>query len=288
MDKVQAVMGVAELVFRKIKAFFEELVVWLGFLLQWDDILWMHRVLKTIIKATGAYAVSSIESLRVAVATTFDGAIAPVKEAAGLRPTGRSIGERAQDENRKDNSHRSPRLNWRSYHFKNGVKDANSVIPTFTVPTKQESLLTKLVDWPTLIYDRDSIFALNPIVLIQKVLAICTSEVLQSAKNVVLANLDIAEWSIQETMDALDSFWIQFPIISWMYQKTTGETLTILGVLCLVCAIPATISYELVKRVAPFPQDARLDQLRLRASPRASLRFQTTDSGVWTDSTCFP
>lgn len=276
IDTVQAVMGAVELVFQKIKVFFKELVAWLGFLFQWDDILRTHRVLKTIIKATGAYAVSSIESLKVTVATTLDGATAVVKEAAGLKPTGQSIGKRVQDESGKDNSHRSPQSNWGSHHFKNGVKDANSVIPAFTVPTQQESLLTKLIDLAkaegtvlvdaaselkTLISERDSIFALDPVALIQKVLAICTSVVLQSAKNVVLAILDIAEWFIQETIDALDSSWIEFPVISWMYQKITGEKLTILDVLCLVCAIPATISYKLFKGVAPFPQDARLDQL---------------------------
>jgi len=49
VDCISAVVRAVEFVFHKIKVFSEDLIKWLGFIFEWQDILRTHQVVKKIL-----------------------------------------------------------------------------------------------------------------------------------------------------------------------------------------------------------------------------------------------
>jgi hypothetical protein len=118
---------------------------------------------------------------------------------------------------------------------------------------------------------------------------------LKGAETVVIAILDAAKTAVAGLL-SLVAQPIDIPIISWLYKYVItsplppfqpGDDLTILDLLCLVLAVPATILYKLLMGCAPFTSDMLswleghpLPWLGLGAGASLS-RPDSTSSDVW-------
>jgi len=84
--------------------------------------------------------------------------------------------------------------------------------------------------------------AISDFLNLVKDLAIIVVEVVEA---IALAVLDMAGECLAALQGILN-YPIQIPVISWLYQKISGHPLTLMDVLCLVMAIPATLLYKLI------------------------------------------
>jgi hypothetical protein len=288
VDTAQAVLGVMQVVFQKLKVAYNDLVSWLGFVFDWQDILRTKAAIKGIYKLWTAHVVASLDSLRTSSDAMFDGLSKRVTEMAGMKPIGRTTATVLDDP--KSQTSGSPQSNWGTYHFKNGANASKAeYIPSTNISSQCDSLLAKLQEvadrevndvkeavdsFKTDVADRLS--ELDPVDAVKKTLALCSVVLLKTAKNVLAAILDLVQAILQAVLEGVDSP-IDIPVITWLYEKVTGDKgMSVLDLFCLICAIPSTVIYKLISGKAPFPDDTitkdlqRLQNLSLktRVAPR--------------------
>jgi hypothetical protein len=145
---------------------------------------------------------------------------------------------------------KSPQSNWATYHFKNGAGTAESTIKESSMSESEwDNLMATL---KTIVEQEKGdimdavekvqtqvlakLSGMDPFDAMRKVLVICSVVMLKSAKNLIVALLDILESFVKSLLDGLDKP-LDFPVLSWMYEKVARHPLTVLDVMCLICAI---------------------------------------------------
>ncbi len=264
LGTVNAVMGAVELVLAKIKVFFEDLVAWLGFLFDWDDILRTHSVMKHMFHLYADDAFNAIERLKTGVQETLDGLSDKLVEAAGFETTANHTVAGFQNGDPGAGQRNSPQANWGVFHFKSGQDSATSTSDPPPIDGTGSSLLANLKDLAlnekdaiTLAISRaqevlDHALTTNPLEALTKLLATVGSLLLTTTKNLSVALLDAVQYLFKSTMASLDAP-LNIPVLSWVYRKITrGSELSILDAACLICAIPATLTCKLVTGSTPF------------------------------------
>lgn len=78
---------------------------------------------------------------------------------------------------------------------------------------------------------------------------------LQGLKEITLVILGLLEDAIQGLQSVLNAS-RDIPVISYIYKLMTGDDLSILDLLCLIFAVPATILYKVIFGSAPFSSDS--------------------------------
>ncbi|KAK5655522.1 hypothetical protein OQA88_5453 [Cercophora sp. LCS_1] len=279
METVDAVMGAVELVLSKIKVFFEDVIAWLGFLFDWDDILRTHSVMKHMFKLYADDAFNAIEHLKTSMAKTLDSAAQALPAAAGFKTNADHSVDTLQNGDRGASARNTPQANWGMFHLKSGQASATTNSdPPPPIDDTFSSLLANLKalaldekEAITTAMDRakevlDNALTMNPLEILTKLLATVGSLVLTTTKNLGLAFLDAVQYLFKSTMATLDAT-LSIPVISWVYRKITkGTELSILDAACLVCAIPATLTSKLVTGATPFSSSLSRDLLATTTS----------------------
>jgi hypothetical protein len=91
------------------------------------------------------------------------------------------------------------------------------------------------------------------------VLQAALDTVLDLGRDVLEALLDAAARAVTALRELLEAP-IEVPVLSWLFRKLTGQPLSVLGLFCLLLAVPATLLYKLIfggkDARAPFtPED---------------------------------
>ena len=89
------------------------------------------------------------------------------------------------------------------------------------------------------------------------------------AEDLIVALLDAAGGAVTTFRDILD-YQLDIPILSWIYFELTGSSLTLLDLMCLILAIPATLIYKLIwggEKASPPFDDQLTTQLTQTAFP---------------------
>lgn len=274
VDTAQAVVGVMQVVFQKLKVAYNDLVSWLGFVFDWQDILRTQAAIKGVYKLWTSHVVASLDSLRTTSSAMFDGLSDHVTEMAGMKPIGHTTATVLDDP--KSSNLGGPQSSWGTYHFKNGAEASKvDYTPSTNISSQCDNLLAKLQEvadrevndvknvidkFKTDVADRLS--DLDPVDAVKSTLALCSVVLLKTAKNVLAAILDLVQAILQAVLDGVDTP-IDIPVITWMYEKVTGQKgMSVLDLFCLICAIPSTVIYKLVSRKTPFPDDTILKELQ--------------------------
>jgi hypothetical protein len=127
----------------------------------------------------------------------------------------------------------------------------------------------------------DHLSDLDPVDAIKKTLALCNVVLLKTAKKVLVPILDLNKEILQAVLDGVDTR-IDIPVITWLYQKVTGQKeMPVLDLFSLLCAIPSTIVYMLVSGKAPFPDDTILRELQRLQN--LNLKARTVPRGLESD-----
>ncbi len=278
MSCLNDVINAVQVIFSKIKVFFEDFVKWLGFLFDWDDILRSHDVLKNILRQYLKHAVGQIDTYKSVVSDTFQMLEDEIDKWADIEPTevtqqsisdiGTSVSKQAGMD--------SPEANWGVYHLTSNATAASSMnqsVPPDT-SSKLEKMLSSIEDAiknEEGTFEKASDTIRDQIIgkidsmsfgeLIKKIAALIGVFVFDSLKNVVELSLDVMAILLEGVVDILDEV-IEIPIISWMYSKiTSGSQLSILDAICLVLAIPATIGFKIIEDTTPFPDTSATNAL---------------------------
>jgi hypothetical protein len=272
LDCVSAVVHAVEFVFNKIKVFFEDLIKWLGFLFEWNDILITHKVLKKVLKLCATNAVDQIVTLEDEVKGAFQGIEKRIDAWAGIPSAADTVGSYQASASRAP-GFGSPQSNWALHHTKS---NASSATTRYSSPNPDTSTFEKIFDDLKELFDEEiddfktaitrlrteviePIATLTAAEAMKRVAAIIVDAVLTTAQNVIVTSLDIVKIAIEGIIDLLDAP-IEIPILSKIYKDITKDDLSFLDLVCLITAIPVTLIYKIAANRTPFSQN-EADQL---------------------------
>lgn len=264
-----------QFVLRKIGAFFEKLVQWLGFIFNWKDILRTHRVVRNIFKRYAQHCVDSITTYKEDLKDLFAELEGEIKTWAALLPDAQgTVGGYASASAPKPGQG-SPQAHWGVHQLKSNKAGADpkfvSSIPggaelkqmledlSGVIRQEEATFATAIRNLQTQVVDEIKTLPAGEIV--KRVVGIVLDVLLGTVQNITLAVIDILEQMLQGALDMLEAK-LDIPVISWLYKIISeGDDLSVLDLACLIVAVPATVIYKLAEDAAPFPDDAATDAL---------------------------
>jgi hypothetical protein len=277
LNTIEAVFHAIEFVFTQIKVFFDKLVAWIGFLFSWGDILRTHRVFKNISLQYAQYAIKQIDVLAEDLQAGFKTVKNNIDEWAELNlpGSGKSIGEQKNGSD-PGTEMTSPQNIWAAYHTSNGIGTAKTpaklpdsdhsgledLFRVLETAVKEEEVEIKKAVQQIKDEVATKFMTLSPEQVIKKVLAIVAKFVIGFAENLSLRLLELVKMIVGGLLDLLTAP-LEIPVISWVYKNviTEGDELSVLDLVCLVSAIPATIIFKAVTNRNPFPDNSHTKAL---------------------------
>ncbi|GIC93750.1 uncharacterized protein Aud_010238 [Aspergillus udagawae] len=255
IETVAAVVGAAEYVFHQIVVAYDDIVKYLGFIFNWDDIKRTHLVVKNILRLSVQQVTNSITEIEDDIRNEFATIEEKVDQWGSLPDPGQTIGQQEATQSSVP-SRNSPQANWALHHATSNLQSAQSD-HDLSVPVTEElenvfkalynlleaeetdivGLVKSLVD---LVKDFASLSAKQ---LFEKIAAIITDFVLNTAENCILTLLDLTKLFSDAFFALLDAP-LNIPILSPIYKDISGDQLSFLDLACLVGAIPATPNLE--------------------------------------------
>lgn len=261
----EQVWDVVETVFKIIGAAFADLVRWLGFIFRWKDILNTHQVVHTAAK----------HGLDQIAATIRDGK--PAVAAAAKWVDDQVLGKQLENEIAAIGSHglsstaggqtnetlQRPESAWGLHHFAtdrtldSGNSSGGGVDPS-PIATVIDNELADVKDTiqklGTVLFKDPGSRTIGQTA--EEVLGIIAEGLVDAVEQAALGLLDFAAAAVDDLAALLDDRW-DIPVITAVYETVIapGSKLSLLDVVCLVAAIPATIAYKLAVGTAPFTQE---------------------------------
>ena len=143
--------------------------------------------------------------------------------------------------------------------------------------SEQDTLTAAVDEIKTQIVDQFESLSVTEI--IERFLAIVADTVLKSAENVIIVLLDLVAQLVAGMIEILDTS-LDIPILSWLYNLLTGDDLSFLVLICLIAAIPVTLSYKATADEAPFPRGDSFTDSLIAAGSFSEIQalFRITDS----------
>ena len=293
LDTVEAVVSAAEWVFNAIKTAIEDIIKFLEFLFEWDDIKRTKEVLHNLIKLWLQNEVNDIQSIKQKIDNGINQLETDVNKWAGITDWS-GIGEKAtkpasgstNNPNEGQNS-ASQQLN---HHFQNNAKNI-TVLGKEPVLDPLESIIKDLI---TAIEDEakvlgevfeelkslaESFSKLSVEEILKKLIAILVDGVLSSVQVVIDAILNILTDLAQTALEILDTK-LHIPIISDILNAIGIPDISFLDLFCWISGVAYTVVYKIAKGKAPFPDNqytsflisaTSLDQIKAAMTPAESL-----------------
>ncbi|WP_426435847.1 hypothetical protein [Bradyrhizobium genosp. P] len=287
----EQVWSVIEWVFHEIGALIDELILWLSFLFDWDDILNTHEVMRTMTQLSLKQMEVSASTAAKEVATALDVLKAKVVGQKLNLPAGgvshMTIVAVAKAGNGGDIT-RDPKTSWiigkLNRHTLGRASASYSDLPPDSIAgllkavgeDDIKAIQAAFEDVASDIVKNIRNFNLEEI--FQRMVAAFTGAVIETAKNIVVAICDVTAIAVKAVSAILNAH-IDIPVITWIYENIVapGSKLTILDASCLIAAIPATVACKLSPlQRAPF-SSAQADALSQAGSLdafEATLRVQ--------------
>ncbi|WP_291985247.1 hypothetical protein [Candidatus Accumulibacter sp. ACC007] len=274
LDTAEAVVGAVVWVFNAIKTAVQDIIKFVEFLFEWDDIKRTKDVVHNLTKAFLQGQVDSIASFEHAFDNMIDDVESRIDSWAGIqdwsnlgpaasKPPSRSASNPMQGQN-------SGSLHL-SHHFQNNANNISiksgapslslvqNLIDDLLNALKQEgqvldTLITRL---ETLAHDFPKLSVED---VLKRLLGILVDGVLSSAKVVVDALLKILHDVASAAMSILDAK-IHIPIISDILNAIGISDISFLDLFCWISAVAYTVVYKIAAGSAPFPDDMNTDFL---------------------------
>lgn len=278
LDCAQKVAGAFEWLYNVIKTAVEDLIKFLKFLFEWNDITRTKDVIKNLTKLFLQHEVDQIKVVKEKLDTEIQNLVKVINGWAGITDwKGLGSAGTSGTTNSSTPTHGlgSPST-MLSYHMENNAGNIvhKSPIP---VPDAQDgpisTLLQALKNEGTIldvVFDQFSELAsdyssLDLESILNKVVAIIADGVLESAQNVIDALLDILNELASEAIKILDTP-IYIPVVSDILEDFGVPELSFLDLFCYVAAVPVTLGYKIAKDEAPFPDNEETNFLKSATS----------------------
>ncbi len=263
LNTVETIVSAIVWVFNAIKTKIEDLIKYLEFLFNWDDILITHRVMKNVFIQFAQHSIDSLSGYKVDIAAVFTSLQEDVNKWADI-PNFDQTAASTMASNKPLKGQNSSPANLGIHHYQGNVASAGSA---YTPPSVNKTIFEDLLNLLnkeeatlTAAYQAiksdivDKFDTLSVTQIIEKFIAIIVDTLLQTAENILLAVVDVFIQLSEGILDVLTAK-IEIPVISWLYKEIAGEDLSFLDLICLISAIPATIIYKIGSGSAPFPKN---------------------------------
>ncbi|HEX8113732.1 MAG TPA: hypothetical protein VF516_38635 [Kofleriaceae bacterium] len=301
VNVIEQAFDLVQVVFARVAAFFSDLFQWLGFLFAWGDILRTHKALvytanqflgflPLAIGGVQRYIDNGIATVQSQIPAIFDRLVAAVG--------GASLGGYVDAKTPSEPTFSSSNAN--NIVLNGTIDNAAGARYTPIDPTTMgpfdsvRQLIVQLVDavqgqpafqqaldyMTNLGGNPDQIFVQLASALLRVVQGLAQA-MLSGAQIVVDAVLGLVQGFMAGIQSTLNESW-DIPFVTAFYGwLTDGAPLTLLDLLCLILAIPATVLFKATQHAAPFPDDASV------AAFEASFTAQTmlANSGLGTHQT---
>lgn len=296
LDAVDAVVGAVEWVFNAIKTAVEDLIKYLSFLFEWDDIKRTKEVLHNLVKCWLQGEVNGLQTLKSEFNQMIQTAEGKINEWAGITDWS-PLGDQVAQNPTKSTSNPANNQNSGSLHLTHHFQNNASNISTLSgspVVHLLESLVSDLLkaiegeahvlgaafgQLKKLVHDFPN---LTGIQIVQRVIAILVDTLLSSVQVVVDALLDILTDIGNAIIEVLDTK-IHIPVISDILNAIGIPDLSFLDLICWITGTAFTIVYKIAKGSAPFSDDthtqflihaADVDQLKQAFQGSNPVSFQ--------------
>ena len=268
MDTVEAVIGAVRWVYNAIKVAIKDLIKFLEFLFEWDDITRTKEVLKNLLKRYLKHEADQIEVVKEKLNEEINQLVKTINGWAGIDGWS-GLGEAAKkhaNASSTPNKNNSAPGNMLSHHLHNNAGQITQNNPPPALNPNQspiDTLMTALKQEGKVL---DDVFEqlhklggdyqnLDLGTILQRIIAIMADGVLESAEVVMDAMLDILYELVSTILDALDTE-IHIPVVSDILKDFGVPRLSLLDIFCWITAVPVTISYKIGVGAAPFPDNA--------------------------------
>jgi hypothetical protein len=283
VDTVQKVMSVIDYVLKKIALTLEQVIEWIGFLFNWDDILTAHAIIVNAATKVFEYTELQIANADALVTNFFNtlktefGNLAPLQGAdASATVLARSTNPAptfSPAQTQGAGYLNSPGGTFAKYHVQHsGLLSATP--PTTSTPATAAAaaptgnpiadVFTQVIEpvgkdiantCEDLFLDlRDGFVngTLTPNQVLAKLKTDAISDVLTTAQSAAAGTLTVAGDVVSSIQGLIDKKW-NIPFLSALYKSiTNGSELSLLDAVALLIAIPAVPMYKLVSGSSPF------------------------------------
>ncbi|OXG01696.1 hypothetical protein, partial [Flavobacterium araucananum] len=275
---VEKVIDALEAIFSALLTLVKDLIQFLKFLFSWDDITRTKDVMQNILMMYMDYGVTKLEGVKSEVNN----------EIAQLEKSINAWASISTDSDEMDNANQpmsytqsqtdytgvytSPN-SYLQDHFTNNIANASSSVENTSEVLAnliKESLvdLTKALKdetknfqmaidrFQTELFDNDQYKTMSLIEILQTSCAIIADLVLDSVATLIDLVIDFIVTIFESIIDLLSvPIWI--PIVSDILEEIFGFEFqfSLLDIICLTCAVPATLIYKLLNQKAPFTED---------------------------------
>lgn len=263
LDCVEAVVAAATWIYHQIKILVEDVIKFLEFLFNWQDILVTHKVLKNVVLCLSQSTIDGIDATKGRLAGLFKQLQGAINGWASIPDFNQNSAGTLADNPPAAGQNSAPAM-LGVYHFQGSCAASSSAL---SPQSPAEAILDDLVKLleaegdtlanaanaiKTNIIDQFSSISVTDV--IKRFLAIIADTVLQSAENVLLTLLDVFKQMVAGVIGILTTK-LDIPILGDLYHELSGEDLSFLDLICLITAIPVTLIYKATAQKAPFPAD---------------------------------
>lgn len=292
---IDKVISAIILVFNAIKTVLKDLYEFLKFLFSWDDFMRTKDVFKNIMVLNLNYGVDQLDNIKAFVDTEIQKLVQTIDNWAGVAPdtwasqleNGDEPMNYAQSTTDYSSLYTSPNMYLQS-HFTTNVSNGQEQGVIGTVTDLAESLLEEIktafteeadalqdmVDRiKSELLDDDKYKSMSLVEIIKTLTGIIADTILNSAQVLIDMVIDVLKSIATAAIELLDQpIWI--PVLSDILEDIFGASInfSLLDIVCLVAAVPATIMYKVVKGEAPFSENDGFSSKIINATDVYALR----------------
>lgn len=264
---VSDVMHGIDFVLRKIGLAIEDMIKWIGFIFNWSDIVFTHKVLRNVLLQYVNQCVNNIPNTITAIKQAFQDLETNINNWIGLPNITTTYSSASASASLPPGSD-SPQAHWGVYQTQNNVTSANADLPDANTPepgiagvlqdllngieAEKDSLAWVFDEIQALVQD---IPALSITDVIKRFIAILIDALLSTAENIITTLISVFTSLVEGYIGVLTTT-IHIPVISHLYKKFAGEDLSLFDLIMLVTAIPVTVVFKIMTNAAPFENDA--------------------------------
>lgn len=295
LESAATVMRTIEIVFKAIKTFVLDVIDFLRHIFEWEDIIRTRDVFKKFILIHLRDTVDRIEGLKENIANFMNNLKSFIDEWAEIdvdtwqRQDFKSVDFTTVAPKTDTSITSNATASFLQEHFKNNIayyKDLNPEI--FPKPPK---LVIDLINNVTSVFINqgnifvDAIYRIKTEILdknvttmplsdvLKKLLAIVTDAILNTTENIIDLFIDIFVSFARSVIDALSAP-IYIPVLSDILEDVFHIKIefSMLDVICLIGAVPATVAYKAATNKAPYDKDNAFIKALLQSNTVAELQ----------------
>ncbi|KAB8279033.1 hypothetical protein BDV30DRAFT_247699 [Aspergillus minisclerotigenes] len=286
LDTVEAVVAAVEWIFNAIKTAIKEIIQFIEFLFEWDDIKRTKNVLYNISKQFFQHQIDSIGDAKNTFNNKIESVEASLNEWADVdwSPLGDTVSKPASSSSKSNSKDQTPGSQLLAHHYKNNANSVSVVADSpFSGDINKDPVQKALDDLHSALSKEDKVisgfrdqigevakqFATMTVEdAIKKIVAILVDGILASVEVVVDALLDLLQDLATAVVGMVDAK-LHIPIISDILNAIGIPDISFLDLFTWVAAVCYTVVYKIAKGEPPFPDNKDVQSV--------------IDAGSWND-----